>query len=154
MAANIKTSWDLLNRFAGQVRYPILLYALILSLCSCQKKIAQFNGEDPFFDAFKKEFVIMTPSPYCKGCLVNTLRMMRENFSAKDYIIVSPREPLVSVREERFKKLSTETYQGIMGQNTSVWVIYNGSHNSFRQEMKAQEDFEVLKNFIDRGWGN
>lgn len=105
--------------------------------------------DDPFLRPFQEKFVIMAPSVYCKGCLVNTLQTMRKRSSQEDYVIVSPREPLVASREERYQKVSADTYQRIMGQNTAVYVIYKARSNAYTEEMKTPDNFRGLGEVLD-----
>lgn len=137
------------NHLAGLLVGIVALNVFLFHLNSCSSGSRGVNVNDPLLRSYQEKFVIMTPPAYCKGCLVNTLEIMRTNSSHEDYVIVSPREPLVAIREERYQKVSADTYQRIMGQNTSVYVIYNGKSNTYKEEMKEPVNFRGLVKFME-----
>ena len=137
------------NHLTGRLVGIVALNIFLFQLNSCSSGSGGVNVNDPLLRSYQEKFVIMTPPAYCKGCLVKTLEIMRKNLSHEDYVIVSPREPLVAIREERYQKVSVDMYQRIMGQNASVYVIYKARSNAYTEEMKTPDNFRGLGEAID-----
>jgi hypothetical protein len=137
------------NHLTGRLVGIVALNIFLFQLNSCSSGSGGVNVNDPLLRSYQEKFVIMTPPVYCKGCLVKTLEIMRKNLSHEDYVIVSPREPLVAIREERYQKVSVDMYQRIMGQNASVYAIYNGKTNTYKEEMKEPVNFRRLVKFME-----